>query len=714
MSIAARWRSWLRRAAVRPPAPCPRPAVEELERREVLSGFAALPDPETGAGPGAEGHTGFIAAAGGPARGFEQAPLDAAPAGALSFGRFERPALSEDTPSFEDAGGGFRRVVPNATVIDAAWLAQRGPGPYLLDQAGATYVLQTDVRTEGTGFVVAAPDVTLDLNGHTVLYGDRPLPGLRNGGFEEGEGRQAAGWGLRDAPAASLAPNTNHLFGRQVLRLSDFRSRQRIVSEPVAIPQAGRTYTATVTPSGVDARSTVRLSVLDAVTGEVLAAATSDRAARGFSAVAQFTPPTTHRVRLQIDVTPPAGVKDSIDLDAATLTASHDYGILASASWHDGVPGLVNLPPEAQSAYQNAANFTLRNGTVRQGQGDGYASAPLFFRNLRGLTVDGVQTIASGMDTESLDATYAAGAVVVRHSTFREASRNVSNRMDNFGTLKLNQVGGPVVVEGNRILGSPQAGIVVARNDPRHTVRIAGNEIRQDGAVTNAYAIILSGAQNFEIAGNVVKPTSGRGILLDGYRETELAHGSVVGNLVEVQEVANREYPTGLESVALRLRNNVGHMGAHRALQIRGNVFAARTGEGLVEQAYGVRVSYANARGQMTDAGIALEDNVIKAVVLTADGDYRAKALVLDRVDPGINLRIAGNVLESNDVSLALGEAGGSVADVGLLSNTLRRSGEGPERPYLGVLAGPSGRVLRGVEFLGTRLEQEGEDGPPA
>src|SRR5262245_29664183 len=185
MPIAARWRSWLRRAAVRSPAPCPRPAVEELERREVLSGFAALPDPETGANPGAEGHSRFIAAAGGPARGFEQAHLDATPAGALSFGRFDHPALSQDTPSFKAPGGGFRRVVPNATVIDAAWLAQHGPGPYLLDPAGATYVLQTDVRTEGTAFVVAAPDVTLDLNGHTVLYGDRPPPGLRNGGFEE-------------------------------------------------------------------------------------------------------------------------------------------------------------------------------------------------------------------------------------------------------------------------------------------------------------------------------------------------------------------------------------------------------------------------------------------------------------------------------------------------------------------------------------------------
>jgi hypothetical protein len=53
-------------------------------------------------------------------------------------------------------------------VIDSAWLAAHGAGPYVLDQAGKTYVLMTDVRTAGTAFVVGAAGVTLDLHGHTV------------------------------------------------------------------------------------------------------------------------------------------------------------------------------------------------------------------------------------------------------------------------------------------------------------------------------------------------------------------------------------------------------------------------------------------------------------------------------------------------------------------------------------------------------------------
>src|SRR5439155_9828968 len=37
-----------------------------------------------------------------------------------------------------------------AIFIDSGWLAAHGAGPYVLDQAGATYVLETDLRTART------------------------------------------------------------------------------------------------------------------------------------------------------------------------------------------------------------------------------------------------------------------------------------------------------------------------------------------------------------------------------------------------------------------------------------------------------------------------------------------------------------------------------------------------------------------------------------
>lgn len=57
-------------------------------------------------------------------------------------------------------------------LIDDAWLAARGPGPWFLDQPGA-YQLAQDVVAPRTGFVVAAPGVTLDLAGHQLAYGSQ-------------------------------------------------------------------------------------------------------------------------------------------------------------------------------------------------------------------------------------------------------------------------------------------------------------------------------------------------------------------------------------------------------------------------------------------------------------------------------------------------------------------------------------------------------------
>ena len=591
--------------------------------------------------------------------------------------------------------------------IDRGWLAARGAAPYLLDTAGTTYVLRTDVRAEGTAFVVGAAGVTLDLNGHTVTYGDGVPPTVVNGGFEEGSGRSVPGWDLRAAPCARLASNTRYLFGRRVLRLASFRTPQQLLSDPIKVFRPGRAHTATITPANPDTHCSVTLSVLDAATGKVLGTGTSTDPARGFSAVAHFTPGSASAVRLRVDVVPVGGATTSLDLDGATLAVSGDHGVLASRTWPGNLPGWGGLPRHIQAAYQRkrAARFTLKNGRLLQGRGAGYASAPLFFRELPGVTVEAVETFACGMDTATLVATGAIGPVIVRRSTFRERIGNVSRRMNNLATLELANIRGPILVEGNRLLGSPQIGIMLAWNDPRWPARIRRNEIRQDTIVTNGYAILCSATRRFEISDNTIRPISGRGICLDGFSAGLLAQGEIRDNIVEVQERPNREYPSGMSAMALRLRNTVDRQGPHRELTIRGNLFAARCGPGLVREAAAGRISYANRGGAMNDAGIVLAGNTFRAVAATSDPAFRARALVLDRIDPGINLAIRDNVLESNDVSLALADRDGGVEGVTLLGTTLRRFAAAPRRPYAGILAGYYNRDVRGVRLVDTRRE---------
>src|SRR5439155_27209675 len=131
------------------------------------------------------------------------------------------------------------------------------------------------------------------------------------------------GWDLSGAPAAALAPDTHHLFGNQVLRLTSFAGPQRIVSAPVALPQVGHSYAASITSTEWgQAAAGLTLSVIDAVTGQVLARGAAPDASRGYAAVVRFVPTTAHAVRLQIDVTPPRGQAVSLDLDGAMLAAA--------------------------------------------------------------------------------------------------------------------------------------------------------------------------------------------------------------------------------------------------------------------------------------------------------------------------------------------------------------------------------------------------------
>lgn len=44
--------------------------------------------------------------------------------------------------------------------------------PFVLDQKGATYILTEDIIAEGTAIEIAAEGITLDLDGHTVVFGE--------------------------------------------------------------------------------------------------------------------------------------------------------------------------------------------------------------------------------------------------------------------------------------------------------------------------------------------------------------------------------------------------------------------------------------------------------------------------------------------------------------------------------------------------------------
>jgi hypothetical protein len=598
-----------------------------------------------------------------------------------------------------------RDLLTTVLHLDATLVRQAGGSPIVLDQPNTVYVLDADIDAPGSAFVVAAPNVTLNLNGHRVTYGDVNPIQVVNGTFELTDGSGGLpGWDLSRAPSAVRVPALAGMFGQWMLHFNHITSTQSILSDPVGIPFANREYVAAITPQGpYDA--IVTISVVDAVTGAVLATGTSPNPERGFAAVARFVPTTTRAVRLRIDVAPASGQSATINLDYAALVPSRDYGIVATQDW------LGDLPIQLQTGsfmtnYRTAANFTVMDGQIVQGRGHGNASSPLFFNGLPGFTVVGVVLDANGMDTNLLDGNWGHDAVIA-NSIFQASIDRVTNRMNIVAAINLNNFDGTVSITGNHIIGVPQVGILISGMPTEQWVAIVGNDIRQHAIVTDGYGINMAGVQNLEVRYNTILPTSGRGILLDGWGRIPTQNGVIHDNYVDVFEAPNLEYGDRIEATGLRLRN---WDATQRNLAIINNTFAAHTGPGGVWAAIGARISAWNDHGQETGANNLIENNVFRAIVTTTDPYYGGMAISLSNVGAGTGMYIVHNVLESNDIALNIGDSDswqGRVDDVSMDGNIIRVSTAGPARTFCSIVAGGWETEVSNIRLSGTCLEND-------
>src|SRR6185312_8107859 len=160
------------------------------------------------------------------------------------------------------------------------------------------------------------------------------------------------------------------------------------------------------------------------------------------------------------------------------------------------------------------------------------------------------------------------------NSTFQDNISNITDRMSGYATISLFNTNGNTLVDGNKLLGAPQTGIEADLTNG-YTLAINDNYISQNSVVSDAYGIILAGVSNFQVRGNTIKPQSGEGIMLDGYRDL-LSNGVIQNNTVAVQEKPNRETGNFTYARALRLRNTDGSsQSAQTNIDISGNSFVA-------------------------------------------------------------------------------------------------------------------------------------------
>jgi len=600
--------------------------------------------------------------------------------------------------------------------IDRAMIQQAAGGPISLTEDGTLYVLDENMRSPGTAFVVAAAGVTLDLGGHTVVYDDRPPLSIANGDFEEGDDKAVPGWNLSGAPTARRINAVPGMWGKWMLRLGQIAGPQTIVSSPVHIQSTSGEVAAAITGKGPWGTA-IRLSIIDA-DDRVLA--TSDdkgsnpvsRAAapnRGFAAVAVFQPKATLSIRLRIDVTPPAGATADIDLGHAVLSSSRNFGICATQVWgaSGALPAALWGDARFQKGYRRAANFTVRNGSIVQGPGRSDQSPALFFSGLRAFTVDDVETFVSGMDSHGLDGTWASDGRI-SNSCFVAQIDRVSNRMQTVCGVSLQNFGGEAIVEGNQFVGQPQTGVLFSGIDKSSRLSARHNYFRQNASVADGYGITVAGAGHFDIEANTIVPVSGRGILLDSWGRTPTENGTIRDNYCRVRESIMLEYTDlgGLEPTAFRMRGSGN--ATFRKIDVAHNHFAALTGPGSYYRAIGARLNLQNVEKQNDHAEINFRDNIFQALAEAEDSHYQAWALSIASLDPGTGLKLADNVCESNDAGTVFGDPDSWKMPVrGLtLKNTTYRQVKGLwPRPFVAALVAAGHNPVDDVIVEGSRFK---------
>ena len=414
-------------------------------------------------------------------------------------------------------------------------------------------MLQNNVTSNGTCFSVQADNITLNLNGHTVVYGNGPYIPVANGSFESG----SVDWNLSGAPAASVITGTytnpvQVKDGTHSLQISlPASSSQTIVNtQPIVIP-AHRTYVASAlfadnVSDGLNDNISHTIELLDATTGAVVASQTETGMTwRSFEYVGAFyTPTQTSTVKIAIVVAGNTSVMSGDTyVDEVALNQGPSHGVMAGAGWSPDGYGHLSINSDSDLISGGSANnFTVTNGTITQGVGNGLDSGAIFFYQVSGnnATVSYTTSTVYGPDSKNVYFEYQGGDNI-NNNTFYNNVTVDSNRDEQYGdSVKLDNTSGGNLVWDNTVIGGDQLGINIAAISGASSTEVYGNVVKQDASYTNDFGI--QGGNGVEDYGNIVEPVSGRGIFL-GDDSSDGDAMSVHNNTVIVEELSqNQEY----------------------------------------------------------------------------------------------------------------------------------------------------------------------------
>ena len=521
----------------------------------------------------------------------------------------------------------------NVVNIDQTWLNQRGDGPYYLDQQGKTYVLQTDVTTDGTAFAIIAKDVTFDLNGHTITYNNAAPITIPNGSFETGSGTSATGWNFANAPSASRYQgvwlNNETYDGDYSLKFSDTKTNQYITSTSTITLEPNTTYSLSAmfeyggqgTAGNPGVKAYVRLiGTGGETTREVTWNQTNYRGIQLQEGVFK-TGATAETYTVQVGIEGHASATKPFYIDDIKIQKTQNYGVAISPkAWNpSGTPDITS--------YGEGTNATIKNGTITQGQDKGTWSHGVLVYQTSGVTIEDMNVTVAGANCSALMGYDMKNrSIIINSNTLTSNAKTITSR-DAFDGAVMHGLSGTIT--NNTITNGPHAGIFANGN---FASDIAGNTIQLKVRYTNAFAIL--GGPSSQIYNNTINNGTGefssRGIAVPS--GTAANPSKVYNNTIAVQNLANNQEYGGAP------------IGGTYGIQAEGGSYAEVYDNSVT--VYGTTKGFA-LRLTSPSNNLSIHDNTFTAIA-NGTGGHAAPLSLVD-TDGSTNVTFEDNTFITND-----------------------------------------------------------------
>ena len=443
--------------------------------------------------------------------------------------------------------------------------------PCSLDIPSTTYTIAQDIYCETSCFSITAPNVTLDMNGHTITFGTTGGVAIANKWFQ--------GW------ANSSNPNSWKVVSGSANRDASTwpdKTYDAILSSNASIQSSSvllsgnQTYWYGAWISGKSGDNAT-ISIRRSNDNTVLASSNAYNLERGFASEGYinstdhlFKPSSNVNVYLQIDCQGSNGTKR---LALADISPVKHFGIF-HYRYPDGGEANNHFPDINTNTLFGGvpSGIVIKNGTITQGNAGAAQSYAIFLKedvNDISANIQNVSIVMSGHNSGSIlfsSSSSPSGGDLnidgVNALTYSKAQFNRMHPVPEFdiSVPKL----GTVTIQNNDISNSPEYGIRLSGPPPNNiagSTNIHNNNIRTRGTQTEPYAICIYNANNLRIFNNTIKPYRGRGILIDSSPSTGSFYNiEIFQNLIEdIYESQNFEYDVnGLESAGIRFRNYTG------------------------------------------------------------------------------------------------------------------------------------------------------------